>query len=494
MGKLLKTTAKGVAWSTLSSIIRNIVQLLQIVILTRILEKADFGIIAIANVVLGFIRIFLDLGISVGILHKQDITKNQYSSLFWLNIILGFLLTGIIISIAPAISTIYKEPSLTPIISLLSLSILISSFGSQHRTVQQKELRFKYISIVDIVSSVVIFATAILFAQIGYGVYSLVYSTLAGAAISSLIYLTIGLLKDRNIHFHFKFNDTIPFLKIGVFQIGTSVLDFFSGEIDIMFIGSAFGKEVLGVYSLCKKLVQAVYGTINPIFTKVLTPLLSKMQSDIENIKNIYLKIVETLSIFNFPIYFLISVFSYGILFIMYGEEYTGGAFMLSILSIYYGILSTGNPVGSLQVALGRTDIGFYWTIIRIIVTLLVVYIASFFDINVLVVLLLVSSLINIVLAWRVQLLTMIKLKLKPYLLAIIKPLLISSLLSLPLYIWCYSSISIIKIILLSTLFIILYVISVNIFFKDSYIVGLSSNILKKHISSYYHSRTKLFF
>ena len=85
---------RGLGWTTASMVVRNIVQLLQIAILTRFLDKSDFGIVAIANLFIGFTSMFLDMGISVGIIHRQNITNKEYSSLFWLNIFFGVVLTS----------------------------------------------------------------------------------------------------------------------------------------------------------------------------------------------------------------------------------------------------------------------------------------------------------------------------------------------------------------------------------------------------------------
>ena len=98
---LFRTAIDGAAWTTVSTVVRSVVSLLQVSILTRFLDKADFGIVAIAVLFTGFTSLFLDLGISIGILHKQNISRKEYSSLFWLNIFTGILLTAILIFIAP---------------------------------------------------------------------------------------------------------------------------------------------------------------------------------------------------------------------------------------------------------------------------------------------------------------------------------------------------------------------------------------------------------
>ena len=277
---LLRKTAQGMVWTTTSTIVRSVVSLLQVAILTRFLEKSDFGIVAIASLFLGFTQIFLDLGISAGIIHKQDTTPKQYSSLFWLNIIMGVLLTTILCACSPLVAKAYKEPELVKIISLLSLTVLFSAIGSQHRTVQQKKLRFKYISLVEIITSILSLVLAVALAYLNYGVYSLVYANLFHAASAGMVFLGIGLYHDRNISFHFKLSETYDYLKIGIFSIGSHILDYFSRELDIMIISATLGKETVGVYSLCKKLVLAVYGAVNPVLTKVITPIFAMIQNE----------------------------------------------------------------------------------------------------------------------------------------------------------------------------------------------------------------------
>lgn len=448
---LLKAATKGMVWTTTSTVVRSLVSLLQISILTRHLDVGAFGTIAIATVFIGFTQIFLDLGISAGIMHKQDATKEQLSSLFWLNILTGTILTLILIASAPLVSMGYEDETLTPIIMLLSLSVFLASLGSQHRTIQQKEMRFKYMAIIEIFASIITMAIAVILALKGFGVYSLVYSSITGVAVSNLLYLSLGLRKDKNIYWHFNLHDTYPFLKIGAFSIGSRILDYFSREIDIIFIGASFGKDVLGLYTLCKKIVQMLYGVINPIITKILTPLLAKLQSDRERAMGVYYKLIETLSITNLPIYFLVAVFSKTILFYLYGPQYIEGGFILSILAIYYGILSLSNPVGSLQIAFGRTDLGFYWTIYRVLSTLIIVYIASFFNIETLVLLFLFLAIINTIALWRFQIYIILKMNFKNYISAIWKPFFLILLISIPLFFFLWDNVSLGKVIMFIT-------------------------------------------
>ncbi len=477
---LSSTAIKGVAWSSASTVIRSVVSLLQVSILTRYLDKAEFGIVAICTLFIGFSQIFLDLGFSVGIIHKQNITPQQYSSLFWLNIFSGILITGVLCLLSSTIAKAYNEPSLTTILSFLSFSILFSSIGNQHRTVQQKLMRFKYISIIEMATSLMTLVVAILLVTNGYGIYSLVYSTLFNILLSNLLFFCIGMYKDRNISFHFRLTDTYPFLRIGMFSVGTQIFDYFSREIDVILISTTLGKETLGVYSLCKKLVVSVYSAIAPILTKVLAPTFAYIQNDINRVRKIYYDVIESIAIVNFPIYFLISIFSYGIIRFLYGDSYTDSATVLSLLAIYYGYLSTGSPVGSLQTALGRTDTGFYWTILRILFNAFAIYIGSHFSIEGIIISLFLVTLCTKPISWRITVRPLIKGCFMEYMMKSIIPLLIVAGYSVPFYFVLGKTSSIISILIYSMGYILIYCFIINRLMRNSYCVNTMKALVRK--------------
>lgn len=431
---LVNTGIKGMAWTTASIIVRSVVSLLQITILTRYLEKVDFGLVAIATVFIGFTQLFLDLGISVGIMHKQDTTPKVYSSLFWLNIITGVLLTAILCAISPLAAKMYNEPSLTRILILLSLTVFFASVGAQHRTMQQKEMRFKYISVVEITSSILTFCVAVYTAAHGYGVYSLVYSTFFNAVFSNIVFLCIGLIKDRNISFHFRLKETFPFLKIGVFSIGSSVLDYFSREIDTIIISATFGMEILGVYNLCKKVVMMLYRIVNQVLTKVMTPIFAKLQKGADIMREALYNVMEGIALFNFPLFFMIAILANGFINLLYGAQYIDNSLLLSLLAIHFGKMSTGSVAGSVQIAMGRTDVGFYWTIIRIISYSLAVYVGSQFSIETIVVCLFLTNLIVSPISWRITIKPLVDGRFWDYFMISFKPFCFTLLLSLPFY------------------------------------------------------------
>ena len=140
----------GVKWTSLSAVVNACAKLGQISILTRFLRKEDFGLIAIAVLVISFTEIFMDMGIS-------------YSSLYWFNIISGFVISVIICILAPWVAIYYNQPELVNIISLLSLNVIFSSISRLQRTFQQKQMQFSVIAKIDMTASVLMVIFSMVF-------------------------------------------------------------------------------------------------------------------------------------------------------------------------------------------------------------------------------------------------------------------------------------------------------------------------------------------
>lgn len=368
---------RGVGLTTISSVCRNIVSLLQLAILTRFLDKTDFGIVAIASLFVHFTGLFTDMGISVGIIHRQNVTKNEYSSLFWLNIFMGIALTAGLFYLAPLLTSEYHSEDLISVVQLICLTIFLNSLGIQQITYCQKKTYFGRLAIIEIIGSIITMMVAVISAIEGYGVYSLAYSTIAGVLFMNLTHLLIGIIKDCRLCFHFKISETIPFLKIGIYQIGAAVLDFFTRELDTLILSTTLGLEFLGVYNIAKRIPVAVYSFIQPIVVRVFTPLLAEKQDRLDVLKSAYMNLSKTMSWVSFPLYFLIAALSPTIIAYVFGFNYLDGVPVMMVFCFRYAFNGVNGICGALQTATGRTDIGFKWTVFQIIITSLIYYVTS---------------------------------------------------------------------------------------------------------------------
>lgn len=376
----LKDSAiSGVKWTTVATITTTIVGVLRIAILTRVLDKSDFGIVAIISFVLGLTQMFADLGFSSALMHVKDLTKKQFCSLYWIQffIFLGFY--GIICCFSIPISSYYNEPILVKLLPIALLDLLLNGIGRLYGTLIQKEFQFKTIAIRNIVSALASLVIAVTLALLGFGVYSLVLSTLSQTLIINVWNFVAGQSKLR-ITFICSFREIKDLFKIGIFQTLTSIVDYIGGRLDVLIIGKLLGTEALGVLSICKELIIKVYTLINNIANNVSLPIFAKIQDDKANLRATYCNVLKGVSFITFPVLITMAVFGEPFIAVMYGDKFIGTGLLFSILVISYLPACIVNPAWPLAIALGRTDLSLYFTIIKLIIALPVIYFAAQFD------------------------------------------------------------------------------------------------------------------
>ncbi|MDR2409351.1 MAG: MOP flippase family protein [Bacteroidales bacterium] len=377
--ELKQKTINSAKWSSLSTVVRILAQIFRLAVLARFLSASDFGLSAIVLLILGFTNIFSDFGINVAILHKQEISKDEYNSLYWFNILVNIGLYCLILCFTPVAVYFYDQPLLKKLIPLAGVDLILIAIGKQFHTVLQKRLDFKVIAIIDIIASVISLLVAYLTALKGFGVYSIIISALSQNLIRSILLMIYG---KHPIRLHCEFKEIYSFLKIGVYQTSAQTLDYISNYTDIFIIGKFFSIEQLGFYTLAKELVIKPYQAINSSVNSVIISYLSKLQNDLIKIKQNYLKIVKGLSFINFPIYFFLIFFSNIIVNVYYGTSYIQVAHFVTLLGIWGMFASINSLVGNLTFALGRTDLNFKWTVVRTIANPAVIVLTSLISLD----------------------------------------------------------------------------------------------------------------
>ena len=413
-------------------------QMLKLFILARILTKQDFGLLAIATMFLGFTEIFANMGLATGIIHKQDITRDQYSSVFWLNLMLSVALWLLLCAFTPLIANYYHQPALRQLIPLLSFTLVIDSFGKMFYTLKTKELDFKFISIVQIVGVTLGVVLTVVLALQGFGVFSLAWGALLQATITQSVYAMSG-LKAYRIRLHFRLREIRELVSIGLYQLGMQVIDYAANKLDIFLIGRFFSAEVLGVYNLAKELLYKAVQLINPIVTNVAAPAFARFQDDMPKMRRSYGEVLHLLSFINFPIFMAFFLFAEPLTVLLYGSGMVEMVWFVRVLSVWGMLQSIGNPAGILMVSLGRTDLGFKWTLVRIVFVLAGTLVASQISIQAMAWTQVLLAFIFLFAYWRMMVYKCIQMPLKSYIGAVSWPLLgivVAALPALPLLIF----------------------------------------------------------
>ena len=416
---------RGIRWTSISLVIKTLLQFVQISFLAQFLDKKDFGLMAIVLVVIGFSRIFSDMGLSNAIIHRKDPTQNELSSLYWINVTSGIIIFILLFFISSPVAAFYNEPEISQLIKIVAIAFLIEPFGHQFRVLHRKEFRFEIIAKIEIIAIAISTIVAVLAALWGLGVYSLVLAHLCNILILSLLFILKG-VKYFKPHFYFNRKDLKGYISFGLFQLGDKTINYFNKQIDVLLIGKLFGTEALGIYVIAKIIVNKPVQITSPIVSRVGFPLYAKIQDNIPKLRNIYLNSLTYLSSVNFPIYFLIALLAEPIIFFFFGKDWYEAIYLIRILSLFIMFRSIGNLSGSLVLARGRADLGFFWNLGKIFIIPCFIYLSSFWGLKGIVWSLLILQVFLLIPAWRILVFPSCKAGIFEYFSSVARPLIIS--------------------------------------------------------------------
>lgn len=379
---LKKRAIAGAKWTTASTVLVSIFQFIQLTILARLLGSSAFGLIGMVMVVVGFANAFADMGMSNAIIHRQDTTKQQLSSLYWLNLFTGIVVCCTVILISPLIVEFFQEPQLQNLLIFTSAIFLITPIGQQFQMLLQKELNFDRLAKIEVMSSFFGTVIAISSALLGFGALSLVFGQLGSTSLKSVNLATVG-WRTWKPSLHFDIADLKGYLGFGMYQMGERSINYFSANIDTILVGRLLGAEVLGLYTVAYQLIITPLRKINPILTRVAFPVFAKIQSDNLSLISGYNQMIKLLGYLSCPLLIGLAVTAPLLVPALFGDGWEQTIFLVQVLSVVGILKMLSNPGGSLLLAKGYANIGFYWNLLYTIFAAVIFYIVIPYGIQV---------------------------------------------------------------------------------------------------------------
>ena len=355
-------TFAAVRWTTVAAVARAALQLAQVAVLARLLAPEDYGLMAMVWVVTGFAAIFSDLGVNSAFIQCQSVTPEQRSSLFWLNVIVSVGLTVVVLAFSPLLARFFADERLTPLLRIAAPTFVIAALGMQVRMAAEKALHFRPVVVVETSAAILGFATAVACAMAGIGVYALVFGALMTALVQTAFFWMV-LARGWRPMFRLQVSEVRPFIGFGGALVANNIVNYINGTVDLLLGGRLLTAAALGMYSLPRNLVLQLQAVINPIITRVGFPLIAQVQNDIPKVRSIYLQTLNMTASTNAPLYLGIAFFAPEIVAVMFGERWAGTVEVMRILTLWGFVRSTGNPLGSLLLGMGRADLSLKWNL-----------------------------------------------------------------------------------------------------------------------------------
>ncbi len=319
-------------------------------VLARLLGPKDFGLVGMVTVFTGVLLVFRDFGLSSAAIQRITVTEEQISTLFWVNILVGTLLTLLTVAMAPVIAAFYHEPRLLEVTVVLAPGFLFNAAGVQHGALLQRQMRFTDLAVINTVSLIVGTVIAIGGAEAGYGYWALVAMTVLSPLINTLgLWLTAAWVpgmprKRTGIRSMMHFGGTVTL---------SSLVVYVASNCEKVLLGRFWGVDALGIYGRAYQLINIPTDNLNSAAGEVAFSALSRLQNDPSRLRSYFLKGYSLVLALTLPVTIACAILADDIIVVLLGPKWMPAAPIFRLLAPTILVFAIANPLSWLVCSLG---------------------------------------------------------------------------------------------------------------------------------------------
>ena len=357
---LKKKTRFAFFWSALERVGNQGLMFAIQILLARLIAPEEFGLLALLVIFTTLCQLVVDGGFTQAIIQSKEISRLDVSSVFFVNIFLSLLIYGILFFAAPYIASFYGEPRLVLLTRVLSLNLVISSFGQIQNGLLVRNLQFKKLFYISTPAIVISGVVGVVMALQGFEVWALVGARFASRLVSTTCY---WFMSDRSYwpRFEFSVGSVKRLGSFGLGMLGTSLLYHGTQNIYGLLIGKAFSVETLAFYNRARSFHKQPSSALTKVLNRVLFPVFSGIQDEDARIRNALKKGMPTLAFIICPAMIWLTLAPNELITVLLTEKWIRSADLMMFFPII-GIFFTFTAVQSSVIrAKGRAAL-FFWT------------------------------------------------------------------------------------------------------------------------------------
>lgn len=354
---LKRRSVRGGLYTMTGQGLNFIIRLGSTAVLARILIPEHFGLISMVTALTAIAENFKDLGLSIATVQKKDITHEQVTTLFWINVIIGILIMIIICCFSKLIAWFYADNRLIGITVAISTSFFWGGMTVQHQAILWRKMQFCRSAAVDIGATFLSTIIAIVLAFRGYGYWALVWKE-----VSRSCFLAVGTwivcpwipgLPVRNANIG-------KMIKLGRDVTGFNLITFFTQNIDQILIGKIAGPSPLGIYRQANQLALLPISYLTSPVQTVSQPALSILQNDELRYRRYYKNILKSLSFVSMPLMLFLFLYARDIILLLLGEKWIKAVVIFKIFALAGFIRPALSTTGVVMITCGQSKRYFF--------------------------------------------------------------------------------------------------------------------------------------
>lgn len=341
---------RSIPWTLLTYAVNKGLLLVTTIVLARILDPRDFGLIALATLALLTLAIFSDFGFGAAIVLRQDLGREGLRTALTAMLGLGLVVGGVIVALSPLAGRLFREPSLPPILTALAATVPIGAFVSFYESVLQRELEFRRRFAGQLVQGIAYTVVGLGAAVLGAGVWSLVAAQIASVTMQGATLLVLATIRVRP---GFSGPAARDLLQTGRGFIAQGWLAFASQNADYFIVGRLLGTAPLAFYSMAYRVGSLPYLAIADPIAKVTFPAFAKLHQRGEDVTEAFLSTLRLIALATVPVGVILSAAAAPFTECVFGANWRPMIGVLTALGIWAAIRPTQVTVGWLLNSMG---------------------------------------------------------------------------------------------------------------------------------------------
>ena len=346
-------TLRGMVWAYGSYVGGRALLLVSTAVLARLLDPADFGLVALALVFIELLSMMRDFGVTQAlIVADEDDLDARSDSAFVFTVLLGAALSAVVAASGPALAAFFDEPKLTGLMPLLALAFLLRSLGATHYALAQRRLDFRSRTAAELVDVVLRGAAGIAFALLGFEALSLVLGYVVGELALAV---TIWVLVPWRPRLRMSWEHLRPLLGFGGALTGVSVIAAVLANVDYLFVGGVLGTTALGIYTLAFRLPDLLINNLTQVAGTVLFPAFATLSGS--EMRSAYLQTIRYTVMLTLPLAVGLAILAEPVILATFGDKWREAIIPMQVLILCAFFPALTTPPGVIYKAIGRADI-----------------------------------------------------------------------------------------------------------------------------------------
>jgi PST family polysaccharide transporter len=351
LGDLKRRSVRGGFVTVSAQGAKFVIQTATTMVLARLLSPQDFGLQGMVVALTGFLALFQDAGLGMATIQRHEVTHEQISTIFWINVAVGAILAALCVVLAPLVVSFYHEPRLYWIVVISGATFVSGGLAAQHSALLTRGMRFVTQAKIGVLSLAAGSVTGVVMAMVGCHYWSLVGMVMASSIVGTAsVWLAVPWIPSFPRHR----SGVRSMLRFGGLATCNSFIVFLAWNAEKILLGRFWGADALGLYGRAYQLVSLPVQQFESSISAVALPALSRIQHDAERLARSFLSTYNLHVSLTVPVTISCALFAEEIIRILLGEKWTAAAAIFRLLSPVAVVFAVINPLSWLVISAGR--------------------------------------------------------------------------------------------------------------------------------------------